>query len=59
MIYDSPDDTLHTVPDLIPGGTGGPFPSFDEGGSIYPGGDDTNPGAIMNLRFSPGSRVRR
>ena len=54
VIYDSPDDTLPTVPDLIPGGTGGPFPSFDENGSIFPGGNDTNPGAIMNLRFSPG-----
>jgi hypothetical protein len=54
VIYDSPDDTLPAVADLIPGGTGGPFPSFDENGSIFPGGNDTNPGAIMNLQFSPG-----
>ncbi|MBV9605739.1 MAG: alkaline phosphatase family protein [Solirubrobacterales bacterium] len=55
VIYDSPDDTLNAVPDLIPGGTGGPFPSFDEGGSIFPKGDDTNPGAIMNLTPHPQS----
>jgi hypothetical protein len=54
VIYDSPDDTLPTVPDLIPGGTGGPFPSFDENGSIFPGGNDTSPGLIMGLQFSPG-----
>jgi hypothetical protein len=46
-IYDSPDDTLPAVPDFL--GGGGTFPSFDEGGSIYPGGVDKNPGAIMNL----------
>jgi hypothetical protein len=55
VIYDSPDDKLNAVPDLIPKGTGGPFPSFDEGGSIYPNGDDTNPGAIMNLTAHPQS----
>src|SRR6516165_7621352 len=27
VIYDSPDDMLPAVPDLISGGTGGPFPS--------------------------------
>ena len=55
VIYDSPDDALPAVNDLIPGGTGGPFPSFDEGGSIFPLGDDTNPGAIMNLSPHPQS----
>jgi hypothetical protein len=54
VIYDSPDDTLANVSDLIPGSTNGPFPSFDENGSIFLGGNDTNPGAIMNLQFSPG-----
>ena len=54
VIYDSPDDTLNAVPDLIPGNTSGQtFPSFDEGGSIYPGGDDTNPGLIMGLTPAP------
>jgi hypothetical protein len=43
------------VPDLIAGGTGGPFPSFDEGGSIFPGGHDKNPGAIMKLSPHPQS----
>jgi hypothetical protein len=56
VIYDSPDDTLGAVPDLIPGNTSGQtFPSFDEGGSIYKGGDDTNPGAIMGLTPAPQS----
>ena len=49
VIYDSPDDTLNAVPDLLNNGSGNTFPSFDEGGSIYPNGVDTNPGAIMNL----------
>ena len=54
VIYDSPDDSLPAVPDLIPGNTSGQtFPSFDEGGSIYPGGDDTNPGLIMGLTPPP------
>jgi hypothetical protein len=52
-IYDSPDDVLNAVPDLL--GGGGTFPSFDEGGSIYPGGVDTNPGLIMNLTPHPQS----
>ena len=56
MIYDSPDDILNAVPDLQPGNTSGQtFPSFDEGGSIYPGGDDTNPGLIMGLTPAPQS----
>jgi hypothetical protein len=52
-IYDSPDDTLAALPDLLGGGN--TFPSFDEGGSIYPGGVDTDPGAIMNLTAHPQS----
>ena len=56
VIYDSPDDSLPAVPDLIPGNTSGQtFPSFDEGGSIYPNGDDTNPGLIMGLTPRPQS----
>ena len=55
VIYDSPDDTLNAVPDLLNNGSGQTFPSFDEGGSIYPGGMDTNPGAIMNLTPHPQS----
>ncbi|HUE25715.1 MAG TPA: alkaline phosphatase family protein, partial [Solirubrobacteraceae bacterium] len=54
-IYDSPDDTLNAVPDLLNNGSGNTFPSFDEGGSIYPNGDDANPGAIMNLTPHPQS----
>jgi len=54
-IYDSPDDTLNAVPDLLNNGSGNTFPSFDEGGSIYPSGVDTNPGAIMNLTPHPQS----
>ena len=49
MIYDSPDDILANVPDLLNNGSGQTFPSFDEGGSIYPNGVDTNPALIMNL----------
>jgi hypothetical protein len=55
VIYDSPDDTLAAVPDLLDNGSGNTFPSFDEGGSIYPNGDDTAPGAIMNLTPHPQS----
>jgi arylsulfatase A-like enzyme len=55
VIYDSPDDKLPAVPDLLNNGSGTTFPSFDEGGSIYPGGVDTNPGAIMNLSPHPQS----
>src|SRR5579862_9832813 len=55
VIYDSPDDTLNAVPDLLNNNSGNTFPSFDEGGSIYPNGVDTNPGAIMNLTAHPQS----
>ena len=55
MIYDSPDDKLANVPDLLNNGSGNTFPSFDEGGSIYPHGDDTDPGKIMNLSPHPQS----
>ena len=60
VIYDSPDDTLPAVPDFLHPNPSDPayqtFPAFDENGSIFPGGVDTNPGAIMNLQFSlPGS----
>jgi hypothetical protein len=55
VVYDSPDDTLNAVPDLLNNGSGNTFPSFDEGGSIYPGGLDANPGAIMNLTAHPQS----
>jgi hypothetical protein len=54
-VYDSPDDTLNAVPDLLNNGSGNTFPSFDEGGSIYPGGIDTNPAAIMGLSPHPQS----
>jgi hypothetical protein len=55
VIYDSPDDTLNAVPDLLHNGSGNTFPSFDEGGSIYPGGVDKDPGRIMNLTPRPQS----
>ncbi|HLJ04081.1 MAG TPA: alkaline phosphatase family protein [Solirubrobacteraceae bacterium] len=55
VIYDSPDDRLNAVPDLLHNNSGNTFPSFDEGGSIFPGGVDTNPGAIMNLTPHPQS----
>jgi len=55
VIYDSPDDKLPAVPDLLNNGSGNTFPSFDEGGSIYPGGKDTNPGLIMKLTPHPQS----
>src|SRR6202050_4756343 len=55
VIYDSPDDVLPAVPDLLNNGSGNTFPSFDEGGSIYPGGIDTNPSLIMNLSPHPQS----
>src|SRR5215468_12238297 len=32
VIYDSPDDKLNAVPDLLGTGSGSTFPSFDEGG---------------------------
>src|ERR1700722_18169697 len=43
VIYDSPDDKLPAVQDLLNNGSGNTFPSFDEGGSIYPGGIDKDP----------------
>jgi Type I phosphodiesterase / nucleotide pyrophosphatase len=49
VIYDSPDDALASVADFIDPSTG-TFPSFDENGSIYANGVDTNPSAIMNLQ---------
>ena len=55
VIYDSPDDKLPAVPDLLHNGSGNTFPSFDEGGSIYPNGIDKNPGEIMNLTPHPQS----
>ena len=55
VIYDSPDDTLNAVPDLLNNGSGNTFPSFDEGGSIYHNGVDTKPAAIMNLSAHPQS----
>ena len=55
VIYDSPDDKLPAVPDLLNNGSGNTFPSFDEGGSIYKNGVDTNPALIMNLSPHPQS----
>jgi Type I phosphodiesterase / nucleotide pyrophosphatase/Sulfatase len=55
VIFDSPDDTLNSVPDLLNNGSGQTFPSFDEGGSLYPNGDDTDPGKIMDLSPHPQS----
>jgi hypothetical protein len=55
VIYDSPDDNLPAVADLLNNGSGNTFPSFDEGGSIYPGGLDANPGSIMDLSPQPQS----
>ncbi|HEY0933341.1 MAG TPA: alkaline phosphatase family protein, partial [Trebonia sp.] len=55
VIYDSPDDKLPAVADLLHNKSGNTFPSFDEGGSIYPGGVDTNPALIMNLTPHPQS----
>lgn len=52
VIYDSPDDALAAVPDFIDP-TSGTFPSFDANGSIYANGADTDPAAIMNLKFDP------
>ena len=55
VIYDSPDDKLANVPDLLNNGSSNTFPSFDEGGSIYAAGDDKNPGLIMGLTDHPQS----
>jgi hypothetical protein len=54
-IFDSPDDKLAAVPDLLDNRSGNTFPSFDEGGSIYAKGIDKNPGKIMNLSPAPQS----
>ena len=50
VIYDSPDDALAAVPDFVDPANG-TFPSFDENGSIFANGVDTNPAAIMDLKF--------
>ena len=42
VIYDSPDDALASVPDFIDPANG-TFPSFDEDGSVFANGVDTNP----------------
>ena len=55
VIYDSPDDKLPAVPDLLHNGSGNTFPAFDEDGSIYPHGLTTNPALIMNLTPAPQS----
>ncbi len=57
VVYDSPDDSLANVPDLLNNGSGNTFPSFDEGGSIYPNGTDKNPALIMNLTPHPQSAL--
>jgi hypothetical protein len=49
VIYDSPDDKLANVNDFI-NPANGTFPSFDENGSIFVNGVDTDPAAIMNLK---------
>jgi hypothetical protein len=54
VVYDSPDDALPSVPDFIDP-TNGAFPSFDENGSIYAGGVNTDPAAIMNLQNNASS----
>jgi hypothetical protein len=53
VIYDSPDDNLPAVQDLLNNNSGNTFPSFDEGGSIYTKGIDKNPGLIMGLSDQP------
>lgn len=55
VVYDSPDDALSQVPDFLPSSTNGPFPSFDENGSIYPNGVDTNPAKILKLKNNASS----
>jgi Uncharacterized proteins of the AP superfamily len=54
VVYDSPDDALANVPDLI-NPTNGTFPSFDENGSVYANGVDKNPAAIMRLQNNASS----
>jgi hypothetical protein len=55
VIYDSPDDALANVADLLNNGSGNTFPSFDEGGSIFLGGQDKKPSRIMGLSDHPQS----
>ena len=55
VIYDSPDDKLPAVPDLLNNGSGNTFPAFDADGSIFPGGIDKDPALIMNLTPHPQS----
>jgi hypothetical protein len=59
VIYDSPDDSLPAVPDLLNNQSGNTFPSFDEGGSIYPGGIDKDPGSILGLTDQPQSGLNQ
>ena len=54
VVYDSPDDKLANVKDFI-NPANGTFPSFDENGSLYRGGLDKNPAAIMRLQNSAAS----
>jgi hypothetical protein len=54
VIYDSPDDKLASVNDFI-NPANGTFPSFDENGSIFANGVDTNPAAIMKLKNNASS----
>jgi Type I phosphodiesterase / nucleotide pyrophosphatase len=49
VVYDSPDDALPNVSDFIDP-TNGSFPSFDENGSVFPNGVDTDPAAIMSVK---------
>ncbi|BBH16161.1 phosphodiesterase [Nocardioides baekrokdamisoli] len=54
VIYDSPDDKLPAVPDILTHATGA-FPSFDENGTIFANGQDHHPAQIMNLRNNASS----
>jgi hypothetical protein len=54
VIYDSPDDAVANVNDFI-NPANGTFTSFDENGSIFANGIDTNPSAIMNLKNNASS----
>jgi hypothetical protein len=53
-VYDSPDDALPSVKDFIDPANG-TFPSFDENGSIFTNGVDTNPTAILKLENNASS----
>ena len=54
VIYDSPDDRLPAVPDILTGAAAA-FPSFDENGTIFANGRDHHPARIMNLRNNASS----